>query len=145
MLITQIENFQKFKFQVLAGISSNTSREKSNQILIHWCCTVLARPRTVAMLLGDAAVEPSAPSPDPSQEKRREEEHCAQGPLRVIFFSARCRPPCPRQSRPTAPRGRARTLPARPRDRRARYDLRAPLGPPLRRDSGRPCPQHSGL
>jgi hypothetical protein len=32
MLITQTGKFQKFKFQVLAGISSNTGREKSNEI-----------------------------------------------------------------------------------------------------------------
>jgi hypothetical protein len=32
MLITQSGKFQKFKFQTLAGISSNTGREKSKQI-----------------------------------------------------------------------------------------------------------------
>jgi hypothetical protein len=32
MLITQSGKFQKFKFQTLAGISSNTGRKKSNQI-----------------------------------------------------------------------------------------------------------------
>jgi hypothetical protein len=32
MLITQSGKFQKFKFKVLAGISSNTGREESNQI-----------------------------------------------------------------------------------------------------------------
>jgi hypothetical protein len=32
MLITQTEKFQKFKIKLLAGISSNTGREKSNQI-----------------------------------------------------------------------------------------------------------------
>jgi hypothetical protein len=42
------------------------------------------------MLLGDAAVEPSFPSPDPSHEKWSEEEKRAQGPLPVIFFLARC-------------------------------------------------------
>jgi hypothetical protein len=32
MLITQSGKFQKFKFKTLAGISSNTGREKSKQI-----------------------------------------------------------------------------------------------------------------
>jgi hypothetical protein len=47
--------------------------------------TVAVRPAPVAMLLGDAAVEPSSPCPDPSHEKRREEENYAQGPLPVVL------------------------------------------------------------
>jgi hypothetical protein len=101
---------------------------KPNQV---YCgCTVLARSSAVAMLLGISTVDPSAPSPDPSQEKRREGEVCAQGPLLVIFFPARCRPPWRRQSRPTASRSRARTPPARPRGRRAQCrSTRAPRTP----------------
>jgi hypothetical protein len=45
---------------------------KSNQV---YCgCTVLARSSAVAMLLDGASIDSSAPSPDPSHEKRREEE-----------------------------------------------------------------------
>jgi hypothetical protein len=108
-------------------------------------CTVLVRSTPVAMLLGISTVDSSAPSPDPSLEKRREDEVCTQGPLPVIFFPARCRPPCPRQSRPTAPRGQARTLPARERGRRGRRDLRTLPGPPSRRASGRLRPRRSAL
>jgi hypothetical protein len=97
------------------------------------------------MLLGISTVDSSAPSPDPSLEKRREDEVCTQGPLPVIFFSARCRPPCPRQSRPTAPRGQARTPPARPQGRRGRRDLRTLPGPPSCRASGRLRPRCSAL
>jgi hypothetical protein len=74
-------------------------------------CTVLARSRAVAMLLDGASIDSSAPSPDPSQEKRREDEMCAQGPLPVPLLPARCRPPWRRQSRPTTSRSRASTLP----------------------------------
>jgi hypothetical protein len=116
---------------------------KSNQV--YWCCTVLARSCAVAMLLDDATVEPSFPIPDPSREKRREEEKRTQGPLPATLFPARCRPAWRRQRRPTALRGRAITLPARPRDRRDRSKLHTPPGPPHRRVSGRACPRRSGL
>jgi hypothetical protein len=91
--------------------------------------TVRARLSTVAMLLDDATVEPSTLSPDPSCEKRREEEKRAQGPLPVLLLPARRRPPCPRQSRPTAPRGQAITLLARERGRRDRGELQTQPGP----------------
>jgi hypothetical protein len=51
-------------------------------------CTVLVRSTPVAMLLGISTVDSSAPSPDPSQEERRGDEVCAQGPLPVTFFPA---------------------------------------------------------
>jgi hypothetical protein len=46
MLITQSGKFQKFEFQTLAGIWSNTGREKSNQIkftvaALFWLAPVL--------------------------------------------------------------------------------------------------------
>jgi hypothetical protein len=63
----------------------------------------------------------------------------------VIFFPARCRPPCPRQRRPTAPRGQADTFPACPRDHRDQSKLRMLPGPPSRRASGRACPRRSTL
>jgi hypothetical protein len=93
MLITQTRNFQKFEFQTLAGISSNTGRGRSNQIEFTVLITVLVRSTLVAMLLGISTVDASPLSPDPSQEKQREDEVFAQGPLPVIFFPARCRPP----------------------------------------------------
>jgi hypothetical protein len=145
MLITQSGKFQKFKFQTLAGISSNTGRWKSNQNQFYCGCTVLVRSTPVAMLLGISTVEPSFPSPDPSREKGRKEEKRAQDPLPAPLLPARCRPPCPRQRRPTAPRGQADTFPARPRGRRARYALRTLPGPPSRRAPGRACPRRSAL
>jgi hypothetical protein len=140
MMTTQTGKFQKFEFQTLAGISSNTGRSKLNQIEFYWCCTVLARPSAVAMPIGISTVDSSAPSPDPSQEKRRGDEFCAQGPLPVISFPARCRPSWRRQSRPTALRGQAITLPARERGRRDRGELQTQPGPPSRRASGRLVP-----
>jgi hypothetical protein len=77
MLITQTGNFQKFEFKSLAGISSNTGRENQTKSEFTMVITVLARSSAVAMLLDGASIEPSAPSPDPSHEKRREEEMCA--------------------------------------------------------------------
>jgi hypothetical protein len=89
MLITQSGKFQKFEFKLLANISSSTWRIKIGKILITVSFTVLARSNPVAMLLDGASVDSSAPCPNPSHEKRREEENCAQGPLPVFFFSAR--------------------------------------------------------
>jgi hypothetical protein len=91
MLITQSGKFQKFEFQTLAGISSNTGRQESNQIEFTVGCTVLARSRTVAMLLDDASIAPSAPSPDPSREKGRRGEGSTPDP--PLFFPAFCMSP----------------------------------------------------
>jgi hypothetical protein len=106
---------------------------------------VLARSSTVAMLPGLSSIDSSFPSPDPSREKRREEEKRCQGPLPVTCCPARCRPPWRRQRRPTAPRSRADTSPAPPRGRRDRSELQTPPGPPCSRASGRACPRRSGL
>jgi hypothetical protein len=43
-------------------------------------CTVLVRSTPVAMLLGISTVDSSTPSPDPSLEKRREDEVCTRAP-----------------------------------------------------------------
>jgi hypothetical protein len=80
MLSTQTGKFQKFEFQTLAGISSNTGRSKSNQIKFYWCCTVLARPSAVAMLLDDATVEPSAPSPTQARRSGGETSFAPRAP-----------------------------------------------------------------
>jgi hypothetical protein len=140
MMITQSGKFQNFEFEILAGNSSNTWQMKSSQIEATVGCTILARSRTVATLLDDATVEPSAPCPDLSREKGRNGGKCAQGPLPDLLLPARCRPPWMRQSRPIALRSRGDTLPAHPRGRRARCDLQTPLGPPHWPPSGRLAP-----
>jgi hypothetical protein len=71
MLITQSENFQKFKFQFLAGISSNTWQTKIKKIMVTVRISVAVCLVPVAMLLDDAAAEPSPLCPDPSHEKGR--------------------------------------------------------------------------
>jgi hypothetical protein len=91
MLITQSGIFQNFEFKILAGNSSNTWQMKSSQIEATVKITVLARPNPVAMLLDDAAVEPSAPCPDPSREKGRRRGGSTQDP--PLFFPACCTSP----------------------------------------------------
>jgi hypothetical protein len=123
-----VENFKNSNSKFLRAFDRTPGRQNRRQIVITVVITVAVRPAPVAMLLGDAAVEPSSPCPDPSHEKRREEENCAQGPLPVVLLL--CTLPTampspapthsPRQHRPTALRGRASTLPACPRGRRAR-------------------------
>jgi hypothetical protein len=81
MLITQTGKFQKFEFQTLAGILSNTGRSKSTKSEFTVLITVLVRSKPVAMLLDGASIDSSAPSPDPSQEKWRGNEFCTQDPL----------------------------------------------------------------
>jgi hypothetical protein len=87
MLTAQSESFQKFEFELLASISSNTWQMKIEQILITVVITIAVRPAPVAMLLDGAAVEPSSPYPDPSREKWREEEKRAQDPLLCLLSS----------------------------------------------------------
>jgi hypothetical protein len=91
MLITQSGKFQKFKFQTLAGISSNTGRHKSKQIEFTVSCTVLPRPNPVAMLLGDATVDASPLCPDPSHGRGRRRGDSTPGP--PLFFPAACTSP----------------------------------------------------
>jgi hypothetical protein len=69
MLTTQIEKFQKFEFECLAGIVSNIWLAKIEEIVVTVSITVLAHLNPVAMLVDDAAVEPSPLCPDPSREK----------------------------------------------------------------------------
>jgi hypothetical protein len=88
MLVTQIGKFQKFKFKLLASISSNTLQMKIEQIRATVSFTVMVRSPPVAMLLGISAVDSSAPCPDPSREKRRDGEKCAQGPLLDLLLPA---------------------------------------------------------
>jgi hypothetical protein len=116
MLITQSEKFQKFEFEVLAGIVSNTWQTKigGNQVTVRITITVRLNP--VAMLVDDAAVEPSPLCPDPSREKGREEEERAQDP--PLCLSSSCTTPTAMtapepthstpQPRPNPPSTRAR-------------------------------------
>jgi hypothetical protein len=62
-MITQTGNFQKFEFQTLAGILSDTGRRNQTKSWVTVKITVRARLGTVAMLLDDATVEPSTLSP----------------------------------------------------------------------------------
>jgi hypothetical protein len=93
VLTTQSENFQKFKFEFLAGILSNTWQTKIEKIEFTVSFTVAVRLDPVAMLVETSAVEPSPLCPDPSREKWREEEERAQDPpLSVSSLPARRRP-----------------------------------------------------
>jgi hypothetical protein len=85
----------------------------------------------VATLLDDAAVKPSALCPDPSREKGRRRGDSTQDPPSLLpQLSASSRPPYPRQSRPTALRGRDRTPPAREQGHRAQCrSTHAPRAP----------------
>jgi hypothetical protein len=91
MLITQSEKFQKFEFEFLVGIMSNTWQTKIEKIEFTVLITVAVRLNPVAMLVDDAAVEPSPLCPDPSREKWREEEERAQDP--PLCLSSLCKLP----------------------------------------------------
>jgi hypothetical protein len=86
MLTTQSENFQKFKFEFLAGIVSNTWQTKirENQVTVSFA--VLVRLDPVAMLVEAFVVDPSSLCPDPSREKWREEKERAQDPPSLSFL-----------------------------------------------------------
>jgi hypothetical protein len=106
MWITQSGKFQKFEFESLAGISSNTWQTKIEQIEFTVKITIAVRLMPIAMPLDDAAIEPSSLCPDPSREKgRRRGDSTRTPPLFSFSLSASSRPPCPRQHRPTALRG----------------------------------------
>jgi hypothetical protein len=116
MLITQSENFQKFEFESLAGIVSSTWQTKIEEIVVTVKITAPVRLLPVAMLVDDAAVEPSPLCPDPSREKGREEEERAQDP--PLCLSSSCTTPTAMtapepthstpQPRPNPPSTRAR-------------------------------------
>jgi hypothetical protein len=80
MLITQTGNFQNFEFESLAGISSNTWQTKIGKIVITVRITAPVRLMPVAMLVDDAAVDPSPLFPDPSREKWRRRRRTRPGP-----------------------------------------------------------------
>jgi hypothetical protein len=84
MLITQSEKFQKFEFEFLAGIGSNTWQAKSSEIKVTVKITAPVRLVPVAMLLDASAVEPSPLCPDPSREKGRRRGRQRPGP--PLFF-----------------------------------------------------------
>jgi hypothetical protein len=141
-------NLKILKNQILSSCGHSVEhwqeKIKSNQTSL--CCTVLARCNPVAMPLDGALVEPSPLCPDPSPGRRRRRAASTLGPPRSSSQQpARRRPPCPRQRRPTALRGRDRSLPARPRGRRALGRSTHTPGPPQRRASGHACTRRSGL
>jgi hypothetical protein len=84
-------------------------------------------------------LQPPLPRPKPWKKEEKRRQHPGT-PLSSSQQPARCRPPWRLQSRPTASRSQARTLPARERGRRARRELQTQPGPPSRRASGRLSP-----
>jgi hypothetical protein len=70
---------------------SSTWQTKIEKIVVTVSFTVLVRPDPVAILVDDAAVEPSPLCPDPSREKWREEEERAQDP--PLYLSSSCTTP----------------------------------------------------
>jgi hypothetical protein len=80
MLTTQSESFQKFEFEFLAGIVSNTWQAKIEKIEFTVSFTVAVRLDPVAMLVETSAVEPSPLCPDPSREKWRRRRRTRPGP-----------------------------------------------------------------
>jgi hypothetical protein len=94
MLTTQSENFQNFEFESLAGIVSNTWQTKIGENRVTVSFTVAVHLDPVALLIDDAAVEPSPLGPDPSREKgRRRGRPRPDPPLFSFFLSASSRPP----------------------------------------------------
>jgi hypothetical protein len=63
MMITQSGSFQKFEFQTLAGISSNTGREKSNQIDSTMAALFGFAPRLYPCSLPSPRSTPVPPAP----------------------------------------------------------------------------------
>jgi hypothetical protein len=84
MLITQSGNFQNFEFKSLAGISSNTWQTKIGKIVITVKITAPVRLMPVAMLVNDAAVDPSPLCPDPSRKKGRRRGDSTQDPPSLL-------------------------------------------------------------
>jgi hypothetical protein len=123
MLITQGEKFQKFEFKFLAGIVSNSWQTKigENRAIVSF--TVLMRPDPVAILMDDAAVEPSPLCPDPSREKWREEEERAQDP--PLCLSSSCTTP----TVVTAPEPTHSTPRPRPNPSSTRASPSSPVSP----------------
>jgi hypothetical protein len=108
--------------------------------------TVLARPGTVAMLLGDAAVEPSAPSPDPSREKGRRRESSTQDPPSLLPSILNIADhPALASADPQHSAAETEALQHASKAAVPAVTRRTHPGPPSRRASGRPRPRRSGL
>jgi hypothetical protein len=121
MLIIQSEKFQKFKFEFLAGIVSNTWQTKieKNRVYCedHCCCP--SQPCSHARGRRRGRAQPPLPRLEPWEVEGRRGTRPGP-PLSVSSLSASSRPPWPRQSWPTALRGRDKSPPAREQGRRAR-------------------------
>jgi hypothetical protein len=72
-LTTHGGSFQKFEFEIHAGIVSNTWWAKIQKIVVTVSITVLVRLNPAAMLVDVSAVEPSPLCPDLSHERWRRE------------------------------------------------------------------------
>jgi hypothetical protein len=91
MLITQSRKFQKFKFKLLASISSNTGRQESNQIEFTVAALFLLAP---TLLPCSWTVPQSNPAPSAltqAMEEGGEEETAPRDP--PLFFPATCTSP----------------------------------------------------
>jgi hypothetical protein len=88
--------------------------------------TVAVRLWPVAMLLGDASVDPSAPCPDPSHEKRREGEELRPGPPPRPSSSCTMDAPEPTHSLPQPSQHPPSTPPRPPCTVRPSHVARAP-------------------
>jgi hypothetical protein len=94
MLTTQSEKIQKFEFEFLAGIWSNTWRAKSREIEATVSLTVPVRLVPVAMLVDVSAAEPSPLCPNLSREKwRRRRRRRPDPPLSVPLPLPLCKLP----------------------------------------------------
>jgi hypothetical protein len=117
MLTTQSENFQKFEFEILAGIVSNTWWAKIQEIDSTVAIAVHVRPSPVAMLVESPSVEPSLPCPDPGRDTWRRRGRTRLDP--PLFPSALCKSPTgvasptPTHSAPS-PRPSPASTPPRP-------------------------------
>jgi hypothetical protein len=98
---------------------SNTWQTKIEKIESTVRITVAVRLNPVAMLVDDAAVEPSPLCPNPSREKGREEEECAQDPPLCLFSS------CTTPTATTAPEPTHSTPQPRPNPPSTRQGRRA--------------------
>jgi hypothetical protein len=146
MWITQSGKFQNFEFESLAGIASNTWQTKIEQIVVTMKITAPVHLVPVAMLVDDAAVEPSSLCPDPSREKWREDEERAQDPPSLSLLSLQApdhralasTDPQHSAAETTPPQHASKAIEAGVARARRQHNLRWP-------PTGRPCPRRSGL
>jgi hypothetical protein len=146
MLTTQSENFQKFKFEFLAGIMSSTWQAKIKKIEFTVSFTVAVRLDPVATLVDTSAVDPSSLCPDPSRATWEKMVDTARTPLSSPSSSLQA--PDHRDLASTDPQhSAAETMPLQHASKAVEPGVaRARRQHALRRPPiGRPCPLPSGL